>query len=38
MEQPEVDFDPEDFETKQVFYTSKDGTQCADVHHAQEGH
>ncbi|HYF69255.1 MAG TPA: prolyl oligopeptidase family serine peptidase [Ohtaekwangia sp.] len=23
---PEVDFNPEDFETKQVFYTSKDGT------------
>ena len=25
--QPEVDFDPEDYVTKQVFYTSKDGTQ-----------
>ncbi len=25
-EQPEVDFNPEDYETKQVFYTSKDGT------------
>ncbi len=24
---PEVDFNPEDFETRQVFYTSKDGTQ-----------
>jgi len=24
--QPKVDFDPTDFETKQVFYTSKDGT------------
>jgi prolyl oligopeptidase len=24
---PDVDFDPEAFETKQVFYTSKDGTQ-----------
>ncbi|MDX2304730.1 MAG: prolyl oligopeptidase family serine peptidase [Microscillaceae bacterium] len=23
---PEVDFNPEDYETKQVFYTSKDGT------------
>jgi len=23
---PEVDFNPEDFETRQVFYTSKDGT------------
>ena len=23
---PDVDFDPSDFETKQVFYTSKDGT------------
>lgn len=25
-EKPDVDFNPEDFETKQVFYTSKDGT------------
>jgi prolyl oligopeptidase len=25
--QPNVDFNPADFETKQVFYTSKDGTQ-----------
>jgi prolyl oligopeptidase len=25
--QPSVDFDPNQFETKQVFYTSKDGTQ-----------
>jgi len=25
--QPEVDFDPENYITKQVFYTSKDGTQ-----------
>lgn len=25
-QQPKVDFNPEDFETKQVFYTSKDGT------------
>ncbi|MBL6446820.1 S9 family peptidase [Fulvivirga sp. 29W222] len=25
-EQPEVDFNPEDYETKQVFYESKDGT------------
>ncbi|MBD2101183.1 prolyl oligopeptidase family protein [Leptolyngbya sp. FACHB-261] len=25
--QPQVDFNPEDFETKQVFYQSKDGTQ-----------
>ncbi len=24
--QPKVDFNPEDYETKQVFYTSKDGT------------
>ena len=24
--QPEVDFDPDDYETKQVFYSSKDGT------------
>jgi prolyl oligopeptidase len=24
--QPQVDFDPEQFETKQIFYTSKDGT------------
>ena len=24
--QPKVDFDPNDYETKQVFYTSKDGT------------
>jgi len=24
---PEIDFNPEDFESKQVFYTSKDGTQ-----------
>lgn len=26
-EKPKVDFDPEDYETKQIFYTSKDGTQ-----------
>jgi len=26
-EQPKVDFNPEDYETKQVFYSSKDGTQ-----------
>ncbi|MTI20055.1 S9 family peptidase, partial [Fulvivirga sp. RKSG066] len=26
-EQPEVDFNPEDYETKQVFYKSKDGTE-----------
>lgn len=26
-EQPEVDFNPEEYETKQVFFTSKDGTQ-----------
>jgi prolyl oligopeptidase len=25
-QQPKVDFNPEDYETKQVFYTSKDGT------------
>lgn len=25
-EQPDIDFNPEDFETKQVFYDSKDGT------------
>jgi prolyl oligopeptidase len=25
-ERPKVDFNPEDYETKQVFYTSKDGT------------
>lgn len=25
-EQPEIDFNPEEYETKQVFYTSKDGT------------
>ena len=25
--QPQVDFNPDDFETKQVFYSSKDGTQ-----------
>jgi prolyl oligopeptidase len=25
-EKPKVDFNPEDYETKQVFYTSKDGT------------
>lgn len=25
-EQPKIDFNPEDFETKQVFYESKDGT------------
>jgi len=25
-EKPEIDFDPEKYETKQVFYTSKDGT------------
>jgi len=25
-EQPDVDFNPEDYETKQVFYASKDGT------------
>ncbi|MEN8248572.1 MAG: prolyl oligopeptidase family serine peptidase [Bacteroidota bacterium] len=25
--QPEVDFNPDDYETKQVFYTSKDGTE-----------
>lgn len=25
--QPDVDFEPEEYETKQVFYTSKDGTQ-----------
>jgi prolyl oligopeptidase len=25
-EQPEVDFNPDDYETKQVFYASKDGT------------
>ncbi len=25
-QQPEVDFNPEDYESKQVFYTSKDGT------------
>jgi len=25
-EQPDIDFNPEDFETKQVFYESKDGT------------
>ncbi|MGB3208515.1 MAG: prolyl oligopeptidase family serine peptidase [Crinalium sp.] len=25
--QPQVDFNPEDYETKQVFYSSKDGTQ-----------
>lgn len=25
-EKPKVDFDPDDFETKQVFYNSKDGT------------
>jgi prolyl oligopeptidase len=24
--QPEVDFNPDDYETKQIFYTSKDGT------------
>ncbi len=24
--QPEIDFNPEDYQTKQVFYTSKDGT------------
>ena len=24
--QPEVDFDPDDYETQQVFYDSKDGT------------
>lgn len=24
--EPEIDFNPEDYETKQVFYTSKDGT------------
>ena len=24
---PEIDFDPEEYETKQVFYTSKDGTE-----------
>ncbi|REE05898.1 prolyl oligopeptidase family serine peptidase [Marinoscillum furvescens] len=26
-EQPEIDFNPEDYVTKQVFYTSKDGTE-----------
>lgn len=26
-EKPKVDFNPEDYETKQIFYTSKDGTQ-----------
>jgi prolyl oligopeptidase len=26
-EQPEIDFDPDDYETKQVFYKSKDGTE-----------
>lgn len=26
FEQPKIDFDPEAYETKQVFYTSKDGT------------
>ena len=25
-ERPDIDFDPDNFETKQVFYTSKDGT------------
>ncbi len=25
-ERPDIDFNPEDYETKQVFYTSKDGT------------
>jgi len=25
-EKPKVDFNPEDYETKQVFYNSKDGT------------
>ncbi|MBH8563633.1 S9 family peptidase [Nostoc sp. CENA67] len=25
--QPEVDFNPDDYETKQIFYSSKDGTQ-----------
>ncbi|MFC4220727.1 prolyl oligopeptidase family serine peptidase [Flagellimonas marina] len=25
--QPQIDFNPEDYESKQVFYTSKDGTQ-----------
>ncbi len=27
FQQPQVDFQPEDYETRQVFYTSKDGTQ-----------
>ena len=26
LRQPKVDFDPDDYETRQVFYTSKDGT------------
>ena len=30
-------FDPDDYEVKQVFYTSKDGTEGADVHLPQEG-
>ena len=34
---PKVDFDPADYETRQVFYTSKDGTRVPDVHHPQEG-
>ena len=34
---PKVDFKPDDYTTEQVFYTSKDGTQDADVHQLQEG-
>ena len=34
---PKVDFDPADYETKQVFYASKDGTQDPDVPQPQEG-
>ena len=34
--QPKVDFDAGQYETKQVFYNSKDGTR-ADVHHGEEG-
>lgn len=26
-QRPEIDFNPDDYETKQIFYTSKDGTQ-----------
>jgi prolyl oligopeptidase len=35
--EPMVDFQPADYETKQVFYSSKDGHSGAYVHHLQKG-